>query len=468
MSEARPAATGRPAQADLDRRNRWTFGLGTTGRDMVYTLVSIYLVFFLSDVLKPPREEFLWASSLILVARLFDAVADIVMGGIVDNTRTRWGHYKPWIAAGAVASAIFTVLLFTDLKLTGAAFVIGFALVYLLWSLSWTANDIPYWSLLPALTLDQRQRERFGSLAKIFATIGLFAVVVAVIPVTRALAGSVGEVQAWTWFAIAVVVIMLASQSVTLFGVKEPEIVVDQERTSMRELAHVVFRNDQLLWTAVAMVLFMTGYLTTTTFGTYYFKYVYGDESMYSPFGAVLVASQLLGYAIFPALSRRFSRRTLYTAATALILAGYVIFFFSPTHIGFIAVAGLLLFIGDSFITLLMLVFLTDTIEYGQWKLGRRNGAVTFALQPFINKVGAALSTQIVAVAVVIAGVNPDRPADTSEAGLLTIKLGMLVLPPVLILASYLIYRAKYRIDKDFYARIVADLRERGDLRPAP
>jgi melibiose permease/lactose/raffinose/galactose permease len=251
---------------------------------------------------------------------------------------------------------------------------------------------------------------------------------------------------------------------VTLFGVREPRIVAEQERTSLRELAKVVFGNDQLLWTAIAMVLFMTGYLTTTTFGTYYFKYVYGDENMYSPFGAVLVASQLLGYAIFPALSRRFSRRTLYTAATGLILAGYLVFFFSPVQIGYIAAAGLLLFIGDSFITLLMLVFLTDTIEYGQWKLGRRNGAVTFALQPFINKVGAALSTQIVAIAIVIAGVNPDQPADTSPSGLLTIKLGMLVLPPILIVISYLIYRAKYRIDDVFYAQIVTELKERGQL----
>ena len=465
MARSEDATT--PAAATtggFDRRNKWTFGVGTVGRDMVYTLVSLYLVYFLSDVLKPSREDFLWATSLILLARLFDAVADIVMGAIVDNTRTRWGHYKPWIAGGVVASAVFTVLLFADLGLTGTAFVVGFALIYLLWSLSWTANDIPYWSLLPALTLDQKQRERFGSLAKIFATIGLSAVVVAVIPVTNALTATLGATRAWTLFAVVVVVIMLLGQAVTLIGVREPPIVVEQERTSLKELAQVVFRNDQLLWVAIAMVLFMTGYLTTTTFGTYYFKYVYDDEGMYSPFGAVLVASQLLGYAIFPTLSKRFSRRTLYTAATALILAGYLVFFVSPTHIGFIAAAGLLLFIGDSFITLLMLVFLTDTIEYGQWKLGRRNGAVTFALQPFINKVGAALSTQIVAIAIVIAGVNPDRPADTTASGLLTIKLGMLVLPPILIVISYLIYRAKYRIDETFYAQIVSDLRERGQL----
>ena len=355
-----------------DRRNKWTFGVGTIGRDMVYTLVSMFLVVYLTEVVNLPDAQLWWVTTLILAARLFDAVADIVMGAIVDNTQTRWGHYKPWIAGGALASAIITTLLFTNLHLSGSSFVAVFALLYLLWSLSWTANDIPYWSLLPALTLDQKQRESFGSLAKIFATIGLFTVVVAIIPVTKALGG---DVHAWTMFTIAVVVVMLLGQSVTLFGVREPDIIVGHERTTLKEIAGVVFHNDQLLWTAIAMVLFMTGYVTTTTFGVYFFKYVYRNENMYSPFAAVLGVAQLIGYATFPILAKRMKRRTLYTLATALILAGYVVFFFSPMNMIPIGIAGLLLFLGQSWVTMLMLVFLTDTIEYGQWKLGRRNVA---------------------------------------------------------------------------------------------
>ncbi len=371
-----------------DRRNKWAFGIGTVGRDMVYTLVSMFLVVYLTEVVNLPDDQLAWVTGLILAARLFDAVADIVMGSIVDNTNTRFGHYKPWIAGGAIASAVITTLLFTNLHLTGSAFVAVFAFLYLLWSLSWTTNDIPYWSLLPALTLDQKKRESFGSVAKIFATIGLFTVVVAIVPVTNALGG---DMRAWTLFTVAVVVVMLLGQSVTLFGVREPDMAVPQERTTLKELAGVVFHNDQLLWTAIAMVLFMTGYVTTTSFGVYFFKYVYRDENMYSPFAAVLGVAQLIGYVTFPALAKRMRRRTLYTLATALILAGYVVFFVSPMNMVFIGLAGLLLFLGQSWVTMLMLVFLTDTIEYGQWKLGRRNVAVTFALQPFINKVGAAL-----------------------------------------------------------------------------
>ena len=184
---------------------------------------------------------------------------------------------------------------------------------------------------------------------------------------------------------------------------------------------------------------------------------------MYSPFAAVLGVAQLIGYATFPVFAKRMKRRTLYTLATALILAGYVVFFFSPMNMIPIGVAGLLLFLGQSWVTLLMLVFLTDTIEYGQWKLGRRNVAVTFALQPFINKVGAALATQVVSVAVIISGVNAAAtPDDVTPGGLLIIKIAMLVVPPILIIVGYLIYRAKYRIDEAMYATLVSDLKERG------
>lgn len=469
-STVRGVAGGGVAEtaASLERRNKWTFSVGTLGRDMVYTLVSMYFIVFLTEGLELTNWELGWVSALVLIARLFDAVMDIVMGSIVDNTRSRWGHYKPWIAAGAVLSGGFTILMFSDLGLRGAPWVVAFAVIYLLWGLSWTANDIPYWSMLPALTVDQKSRERIGAVAKIFATIGLFAVVVAIVPLVGTdgvLTTAFGPARGWMVLAIALVLIMLAGQAVTLFGVKEPRLAVEQERTTLREVAGVVVKNDQLLWTAIAMVLFMTGYITTTSFGVYFFKYAYGDEGMYTVFAAVLGVAQILGYLSFPLLRRRFTRATLYTTATAMIVVGYIVFFFAPMNMIPIGIAGLLLFIGQSYVVLLMLVFITDTIDYGHWKLGRRNVAVTFALQPFINKVGAALAAALVGITAIVAGINDAEVfGDVDDQGLLIMKVVMLALPLVLIVVGYLIYRAKYRIDEAFHAQIIADLKDRGQL----
>ena len=453
----------------MHTRNKWTFAVGTVGRDMVYALISMYFIYYLSNVVQPSTAVFAWVSGLILAARLFDVIMDIVMRSIVDNTRTRWGHYKPWIMIGMIASAVFTVLLFTPMSLTGTAFVIVAFILYLFWSLSWTANDIPYWSLMPTLSLHQKEREKIGSLAKIFATIGQFAVVGTIIPVTKALTNAFGANTAWCLYAVFIVVIMIAGQCVTLFGTKEPDLVVEQEQVRVREIFSVVVKNDQLLWVAISMILFMTGYVTTTSFGTYFFQYAYRDQNMYTPFGLTLGISSVVGYLVFPLLRKRYTRRFLYTLATGLVVVGYVGFYFAPMNIFVIGAFSVLLFIGDTFVIILMLMFISDTIDYGHWKLGRRNTAITFALQPFINKLGAALATEIVALTLIWSGIKAagnDVDLVTPD-GITKMKLIMLLFPLVLTLIGYILYRWKYRIDEGFYATIMQDLKDRGQITEA-
>ena len=214
------------------------------------------------------------------------------------------------------------------------------------------------------------------------------------------------------------------------------------------------------------MVLFMIGYVTTTGFGLHFFKYAYGDEGMFSVFAAVLGVSQLSALSVFPIFSKRFSRRTLYTASTILVVLGYIVFFFSPMDMLYIGISGLLIFIGQAFIQMLMLMFLADSVEYGQWKLGKRNESITFALQPFINKMGGAIASGIVGATVIISGITDAYSAeDVTEQGLFIMKTAMLILPLVLIVSGYLVYRFKFKIDAEMYKRIVSDLVARGDLK---
>ena len=156
------------------KRNRFFYGVGTIGRDMVYTIFSMYLMYYLTDVLTISNRTMVSVTLVFMLMRIFDAVNDPFMGMIVDNTSSKFGKFKPWIGGGAVIAGIFTILMFVDFKLQGAAFVFVFALIYLLWEVSYTANDIAYWSMLPALSGDQKEREKIGSFARICANIGLF------------------------------------------------------------------------------------------------------------------------------------------------------------------------------------------------------------------------------------------------------------------------------------------------------
>ena len=452
----------------LDKRNKYCFGLGTIGRDMFYSLESMYLLYFLTEVRKLDDAMLALVGGILTTLRIVDAFNDPITGVIIDNTRTRWGKFKPWMLIGALISAVCMLAMFADLPVTGITYAVVFGISYILWDIFYGVNDIAYWTQLPALSLDQRSRESMGAFARICANVGMFAVVVGVLPITGAMTDAMGGDAKTAWFVFAVIVslLMIGFQMITVFGVKENRSFKEEESTSLKELGKILFQNDQLFWTAVSMALFMIGYCTTTSFGTYYFKYAYGDEGMYSIFAAVLGVSQLTALFIFPKISAKVSRKKLYSVSTVLVLLGYVVFFLSPANMLPIAVAGVLLFVGQAFIQALMLMFLADTIEYGQWKLGKRNDSVTFSVQPFINKIGAAIATGVVTLTLIVSGINaaPDAASVTAE-GLLIMKLAMMIFPLIAIVIGYVVYLRKYRIDAAFYERIVEDLKRRGDIK---
>lgn len=454
-------------ETKIDRRNHYFFGLGTIGRDMFYTMVSMYIMVYITEVLNVSNATLGVMTALLLVLRTFDAFNDPIMGLVVDNTRSRFGKFKPWILIGALIGGVSMVLMFVDMGLSGAAYAVVFALCYLMWDVFYGLNDIAYWSMMPSLSTDQKQREKIGSFARICANIGLFSVVVGVIPVTKALTIATGSAkEGWFLFALAVALLMLGFQLFTLFGVKERKGVFKQEeKTTLRGMFHVIFQNDQLLWVAVSMSLFMIGYTTTTAFGVYFFKYAYHNEEMYSIFALVLGVSQLSALSVFTWFRKRFTRRMLYTGATGMVLAGYLLFFFSPMNMAFIGVAGVLIFVGQAFIQMLMLMFLADSIEYGQWKLGKRNESITFSVQPFINKIGGAIANGVLGLTLILSGINAAAtPMDVTPEGITMMKASMLILPMIVIVAGYLIYMKKFIIDEKRYAAILADLKARGDI----
>lgn len=457
-------------------KNRYCFGLGTIGRDMLYSLVSMYLINYITGVIGVSNKGLGIITALMMVFRVFDALNDPIMGTIVDNTKTRWGKFKPWILFGMIASGILTILLFTDFGLAEGQYIALFAVVYLCWGMAFTTNDISYWSIMPALTKDQNERERIGSFARICASVGMFSVVILYTQIPTILA-PFGD-KCYLVFTLIVVAILWIFQLFTLLGVKEDRSgLAKQEHTSLADMVKVLFKNDQLMVTAIAMALFMIGYCTTTSFGVYYFRYAYQDENMYMVFAAVLAVAQLTALSLFPKFSAKWTRKQLYFGSMVAVCVAYIVFFIAPfQNMTLIAIAGLVLFFAQAFIQTLMLVFLADTVEYGQWKLGKRNESVTFAVQPFINKLGGAVGSGVVGLTLIISGINDIEQqyaaaaateaklaaaATVQTSSLWMMKVAMLIFPLICIVVGFALYQKKYIIDKEMYDKIVKELNER-------
>ena len=443
-----------------DSRNRICFGLGTIGRDMFYAFEANTLLHFLTYILDLPVWVFAAASMILSVMRIFDAFNDPITGLLIDNIRSPWGKFKPAILVGGILSAITSVLLFANIG-TGWSFIIIFGIAYLLWDITYGINDIGYWTLLPVMSSDQKQREKTGTFARMCANIGMYIVMVAWQPVTSGLGDTP---QVWFWCAVVIAAIYLLGLLFPLLGVKEKRVAPEkQESTSFKQMWKALVGNDQLMWTTLAMGLFMVGYCTTVNFAVTYMKYIFGNEGMYVVLVAVVGVSQLGTLAVYPKIAAKLNRRQLYTLGTVLVVLGYIVFFFAEISIALIVLGAVLVFIGQAFIQTLMLMFLADTVEYGQWKLGKRNESITFSIQPLINKIGGAISTGVVSITLLLSGVKVE--GGTAEAidatGKLIIKGAMFVLPLVFILLGYVIYLKKYKIDEQFYSRILKDLEEK-------
>ena len=444
----------------LDDRNRMYFGLGTIGRDMFYSFEANTLLFFLSDVLSLPVWVFAAASMVLSVMRIFDALNDPITGLVIDNIRSPWGKFKPAILVGGIFSALFSLLLFAGIG-EGWVFVVIFGIAYFLWDVAYGINDIGYWTLLPVLSSDQKQREKTGAFARICANIGMYIVMVAWQPVTSALGNTP---TGWFWCAVVMAAVFMLGLLFPLLGVKEKRVAMEkQESTTVKQMFRALLKNDQLMWTTLAMGLFMVGYCTTVNFAVYYMRYLFGNEGMYVVLVAVVGVSQLATLAVYPAVARRMSRRKLYTLGTVLVIAGYAIFFIAEISILLIAIGAVLVFVGQAFIQTLMLMFLADTVEYGQWKLGKKNESITFSIQPFINKIGGAIATGIVSLTLILSGAKVDggMAESVGSGGQLIIKTAMFVAPLLMIVVGYIVYLKKYKIDEAFYAQMLAEIEAR-------
>ena len=154
----------------LTFKEKAAYGLGAVGKDMVYMLSASYVLYYFQDIL---GVSAIAMGVILLVARIFDAFNDPIMGIIVAKTKTKWGKFRPWLMIGTITNAVILVLMFSaPPSLDGGGLVAYAAVTYILWGVTYTMMDIPYWSMIPAFTKGGKEREGLSALARSCAGVG--------------------------------------------------------------------------------------------------------------------------------------------------------------------------------------------------------------------------------------------------------------------------------------------------------
>lgn len=395
-------------------KNMLMFSLGTIGRDFLYFLFNSFLMTFILFTKTIDNKMLTAVGAIIVVARIFDALNDPIMGGIVENTRTKWGKYKPWQLLGAVLTGAVIISVFC-VKLDGWSYIGFLAFAYLMFSITFTMNDISYWGMLPSLTSDEHERNKLTSCAQLLASAGVGLASLLIPLFTTGSLAKWGAPTGYKVIGIISAVLMVLFQLFTILGVKEkplPPIKPDKsDRLTLKKMFKTIAKNDQLLWCALIMLIFSIG--TGVVGGgllTMYVYFEFGYEGGYT----LLIG---LGYGIlstlftatYPWLSKKFGRnKVLYSVGIATIFGYALMLIFALaiptgapkstewfTKFILIAIAYTIVGYGAGFY-MIMVINMANTVEYNEWKYGQRNESLIFSLRPFTAKLSSALTQALV------------------------------------------------------------------------
>jgi lactose/raffinose/galactose permease len=457
-----------------------TYALGAFGHDAFYAALTTYFITFVTSQLFEDangKQVNPWMigviTTMVVVIRIVEIAFDPLMGALIDNTRTRWGKFKPWIMGGAIVSSIALIAIFSDFfglaQSRPQLYLVLFAVVFIIADFSYSALDVAFWGLLPSLSLNSSDRTSIGTVARFGSTLGHTGVAIVLVPInvwiSRWIMGTTGDTQTragWIGFAIIIAALSLIGAILTCWGTEEgtSEVRKNVKKTSFRDIFGILGKNDQLMWLSAAYFMFALGFAITNSMVVYYFRYVVGKPESYSLVGVVEAILGVIAVVCFPLLQRVLTRKWVYVASIAVMVVGYVLYNFSGHSVVLSLVSTGLFYVAQPLVFLAVLMTISDCVEYGQLKNGVRNESVTLTVRPLLDKLGGAFSNGIVGIAAVGAGMTgAATAADITATGVMHFKVFMLYVPMVLVVLSAIVFAVKITLTESQHAEIVDKLK---------
>ena len=483
------------------RQNLLMYPLGTMGRDMVYCLFANFLLTFVLITKNLTPAQLTAITGIMVAARVFDAINDPIMGNIIEKTRTKWGKFKPWLLIGGITSSAVVIAAFNNSGINGWSFVIYFGVIYFLYSITFTMNDIAYWGMVPALSSDADTRNQFTSRATLFAGIGgTLASVLIPMLTTGGMAIGGNAVTAYGAVSILICILSPLFMLFTLLGVKEnrSDMQKPAPRISLKMIVKTITGNDQLMWIALIFLLQQIGNgLVVGGLGSFYiyfeFGYAGGLYSLFTMLGMSVTAFLMVFY---PMISRKLQRKRLMGILQNVAIVGYLTMllaglFLPSTMLKFyvITVGYMMANFGQYGFYLVMMISIINTVEYNEHKHGERAEAIISSLRPFLTKLGSAICVALTSATYLIFrvteitnGISAAENASAVDAAYdkttvienllsnvqrsqsLGLLLAMTVVPLGFMLVAFFLYRSKYKLDEAEYERICQELEARRDL----
>lgn len=415
--------------AKLSFKEKFSYGFGDLASVLYWQTFMLYFTYFYTDVFLLPAGA---VATMFLLSRLWDGVNDPIMGLIADRTKTKWGHFRPYLLWLCVPFAVVGVLTFTvpDFGLDGKliwAYVTFFLIMML-----YTAINIPYTALLGVISPDSKERTSVSSFKFLFAFAAGIIVSATLLPLVQTL-GKGNEAQGWQYtfmiYGFAAVIFFLIAFKGTKERVQPPKTQTSSIKNDLKDLV----TNGPWLILLLTTILFILFVAIRSSVTVHYFKYYVGTQDITLPFfdkdaydfNAITSAfntigqiSSFIGVLLVSWFAKVLGKKKAFMILFVIAILSTAGFYVcQPDQIGLIFILQITGSLTGGPISVLLWAMYADTADYGEWKKGRRSTGLVFSASTMSQKFGWAFGAYVALTLMAQVGFEPNQAQSGDSLG---------------------------------------------------
>ena len=396
----------------LSLKERLGYGLGTAGEQFPNFLVQTFLFAYFNLVVGLNAGVI---ATIMLIARVWDAINDPLMGIIADHTRSRWGSYRPWAFFATIPMGIFLVLTFTNVALTSTAKVIYCGTMYILFGMSNTASLIPLGSMANVLTDSNQERAVLGSFREFGSSICNLAGSIAVPAIVTAFIKSgMGEARGYQLTAVVLSILCFVFLGITFFTTKER---IEPPKNPVSFIASLKVLKGNVPGICIILFFFFitTAIITRQMFNAYYGIYVLGNEGLGNSLLMVMSIAPFFLLYFIPRIAAKWGKKFQLVLGCVVIIIGAILFYLAGANGPMNLIASFIIGWGQVLTFSGTWSVIPDAADYGEYKNNVHAPGAMYAIANFGLKMGMTMASTLLGWGLMASGF--DQTAAVQAAG---------------------------------------------------
>lgn len=444
------------ASEKITVKERLAYGCGDFSSNIMYSAMAAFLMFYYTDYIGVSAAV---VGSIMLFSRIFDGISDLIMGVIIDRTKSPFGKARIWILRLVIPYAIGTVLLFSVPAGWSemAKYVYIFFSYNIAFTVLFTGINLPYATLTALMTQDQYERSVLSIFRMILATCGTLFIKTCTLPVVKFFGD---DARAWTYTFVVFGALEIITFMITFLFTSERVNTSEDKRMSIPISLgfKALVKNKYWFMATLNLVLIFIAQGVNGSSEVYYAKEVLGNGNLVGTFSVALQVTQIVCMFFIAGFVKKFGKRNVLMTGAAIMIVGYGIMGIGAEKLPVLIAGCMLRGVGNAGISACMFAMVTDTIEYGEWKTGIRTEGLINSAASFGQKIGNGLSN-VVMGAILAAGGYVGTAATQTASAISAIKVSYIYVPIVLTVAQIIVL-AFYHLDKE-YDTILENIKKR-------